>query len=42
MPRHDFDVTSQPAMPPPPLPVQTGSLAKPAEPGHNPARGETR
>ncbi len=37
----DFDVIAQPAMPPPP-PVQAPGMAKPAEPRHNDARGESR
>jgi hypothetical protein len=39
-PRFDFDVISQPAMPPPP-PQATESppgMAKTADPGHNPPR----
>jgi hypothetical protein len=42
-PRFDFDVISQPAMPPPP-PPQTAEpgrgMAKSADPGHNQARGD--
>ncbi len=37
----DFDVISQPAMPPPPLPqptAETPGLAKSADPRHNPPR----
>jgi hypothetical protein len=42
LPKFDFDVISQPAMPPPePLKDQAG-LAKAADPRHNPARGEQR
>ncbi len=37
----DFDVTSQPAMPPPP-PAPAKGMAKSAATGHNAARGETR
>ena len=42
----DHDVTSQPAMPPPPpAPRQTGQeqgLAKSAKPGHNGGQGDQR
>jgi hypothetical protein len=40
-PRFDFDVISQPAMPPPAPPQladATGGLAKSADPRHNPTR----
>jgi hypothetical protein len=47
MPRQqfDFDVISQPAMPPPPPPQpvpDTSGLAKTADPRHNPQRGDQR
>jgi hypothetical protein len=48
MTRPGYDVTSQPAMPPPPIQdgghdgVQDGGLAKSADPRHNAPRGETR
>jgi hypothetical protein len=42
----DYDVISQPAVPPPPpAPAKTQTdtgLAKRAEPGHNDARGDQR
>jgi hypothetical protein len=40
----DFDVISQPAMPPPPPQPRSEDpgLAKPADPGHNATRGEPR
>lgn len=41
-PGFDFDVISQPAVPPPPPQPADGGLAKTANPGHNPARGEPR
>jgi hypothetical protein len=40
-PRFDFDVISQPAMPPPPPPQPaeaTPGMAKSADPGHNSPR----
>jgi hypothetical protein len=43
-PRFDFDVISQPAMPPPPPQLTpwpanpTPGMAKSADPGHNPPR----
>ncbi len=44
-PKFDFDVISQPAMPPPP-PPQTAEpsrgMAKSADPRHNQARGDQR
>ncbi len=40
-PGFDYDVISQPAMPPPP-PAQPGGLAKSTDPRHNEARGEPR
>jgi hypothetical protein len=45
MPKPDFDVISQPAMPPPrPVapPPEPAGLAKSAEPRDNPARGDQR
>jgi hypothetical protein len=47
-PSPDYDVISQPAMPPPPVrpvlgtPGETPGLAKSADPRHNPARGDQR
>ena len=47
-PARDYDVTSQPAMPPPPLGsallvlAESLGLAKSADPRHNPARGDQR
>jgi hypothetical protein len=44
-PTPDFDVISQPAMPPPPLPQpdeETPGLAKSADPRHNAPRGDQR
>lgn len=44
-PTPDFDVISQPAMPPPPLPQpveETQGLAKTADPRHNARRGDQR
>jgi hypothetical protein len=45
----DFDVISRPAMPPPsparlapPPAAQTPAMAKSADPGHNPTRGDQR
>ena len=40
----DFDVISQPAMPPPPPQpvVDTQGMAKWPDPRHNPARGDQR
>ncbi len=47
-PKFGFDVTAQPAMPPPPpqpraeSPMETMGLAKSADPRHNPGRGDHR
>ena len=44
-PTPDFDVISQPAMPPPPPPrpvAENPGLAKTADPRHNPPRGDQR
>jgi hypothetical protein len=43
-PEFDFDVISQPAMPPPPSQPaeESQGLAKSADPRHNPRQGEQR
>jgi hypothetical protein len=44
-PNPDYDVISQPAMPPPPPPqpaAEPPGLAKSADPRHNPTRGDQR
>ena len=44
-PEFDFDVISQPAMPPPPPPqpaAEPQGLAKSADPRHNQQRGDQR